>query len=195
MMSHARLDEGFRAIWCHGPFFVWDRVGVRGWSLTIGIIVLSCLSGCGATMGQVVGHQFISSRYAFAVHLPEDEWQVGAHEPSVLTLTHHQLAAGVTINVTCEREGNTPLDILTRHLFFGFKDVEVLRQEPQALNSALALKTVARARLDTRELFVSSYIMQHHGCIYDLVYFASPQDFPGGESDFEQMVTQFRFLK
>ncbi len=73
-----------------------------------------------------------------------------------LTLTHVQLAAGITISVTCDRERDVPLSILTRHLFFGFKDIEVLQQGSQMLNGVPALKTVARARLDAREVQLSS---------------------------------------
>jgi predicted Zn-dependent protease len=160
--------------------------------LSLGLLALGWLQGCSAATGRLVGQEFVSPRYAFAVRLPEDAWQVVANEPSVLTLAHTQLAAGITINVTCDQQSRAPLDILTRHLFFGFRDVDVLRQEPQVLNGVPALKTVARARLEGREVQLSSYVVRHAGCVYDLVYFASPPDFPGGEADFERMVAQFR---
>jgi hypothetical protein len=158
-------------------------------------MTITSLTGCRATMGRVIGQQFVSPAYAFEVPLPGREWQQMADEPSVLTLTHTQLSAGITISVTCDRERNVPLNILVRHLFFGFKDVEVLHQEPQAFDGAPALKTVARARLDTREVQVKSYIVRRDGCIYDMVYFASPQDYSRGEPSFEHMVAGFRFLQ
>lgn len=169
-------------------------VSLPGWYLALGVVTLSYLSGCSAAVGRVAGQQFVSPRYGFEVGLPGAAWQVTANEPAVLTLAHRHLAAGITVNATCDRQGRAPLDILSRHLFFGFENVEILQQEPQALNSGPALKTVARARLEAQELLVSSYIIQHHNCVYDLVYFASPQDFPRGEADFEQLVTQFRFI-
>jgi hypothetical protein len=112
-----------------------------------------------------------------------------------LTLAHMQLAAGITISVTCHQERDVPLDILTRHLFFGFKNIEILQQAPQALNGLPALKTVARARLDGREVQLHSYVVRRDSCIYDMVYFASPQDYPRGEPSFERMVAGFRFLQ
>jgi hypothetical protein len=142
-----------------------------------------------------MGQQFISSAYAFEVPLPEDEWQLVLDEPSVLTLAHPYLAAGITISVTCDREADVPLNVLTRHLFFGFKDMEILRQEPQALNGVPALKTIARARLDAREVQLYSYVAQHDGCVYDMVYFASPQDYSRGEPSFERMMAGLRFLQ
>ena len=146
-------------------------------------------------MGRVIGQQFVSPTYAFAVPLPGDEWQPVPDEPSVLTLTHAQLAAGITISVTCDRERDVPLNILTRHLFFGFKDIEVLQQGPQTFNGVLALKTVARARLDAREMQICSYVVQRDGCVYDVVYFASPQDYSRGEPSFERMIAGWRFLQ
>ena len=113
---------------------------VWGWWLAVGCLALVNLTSCRASVGQVIGQQFVSPAYAFEVSLPGDEWQPVLHEPSVLTLTHSQLAAGITISVTCARERDIPLDILTRHLFFGFKDVQVLQQGPQVLNGLPALR-------------------------------------------------------
>jgi hypothetical protein len=145
-------------------------------------------------MGQVIGQQFISPAYAFAVPLLGDAWQPVPGEPAVLTLSHAQLTAGITINVTCDRERDVPLDILTRHLFFGFKDVQVLQQEARALNGVPALQTVAQAQLEGRAVRVQSYVVQHHHCVYDMVYFASPQDYSQGAAGFEHLIAGFRFL-
>jgi len=168
---------------------------VRSWWLAVGCLTLVSLSSCRATVGSVIGQQFVSPAYAFAVPLPGEEWQLVPDELSLLTLTHAQLAAGITISVTCERERDVPLNILTRHLFFGFKDIEVLQQGPQALNSVPALKTVARARLDAGEVQICSYVVQRDGCVYDMVYFASPQDYGRGEPGFERMMAGWRFLQ
>jgi hypothetical protein len=169
--------------------------GVWGWWLAVGCLALMSLTSCRATVGRVIGQQFVSPAYAFEVPLPGDEWQTVADEPSVLTLTHSQLAAGITISVICDRERHVPLNILTRHLFFGFKDIEVLQQGPQALNGVPALKTVARARLDAREVQIYSYVVQRDGCVYDMVYFASPADYARGEPSFERMMAGLRFLQ
>jgi hypothetical protein len=163
--------------------------------LAISFVVLASLIGCRATVGRVIGQQFVSPAYAFEVPLPGDEWRTVADEPSVLTLAHTQLAAGIVVSVTCDRERQVPLNILTRHLFFGFREMEVLHQESQALNGVPALHTVARARLDGREIQVNSYVVQRDGCVYDMVYFARPQDYSRGEPSFERMIVGFRFLQ
>jgi hypothetical protein len=169
--------------------------GLWGWWFTFGCLALLSLTSCRATVGRVIGQQFVSSAFAFEVPLPGDEWQPVSDEPSVLTLTHQYLAAGITISVTCDREADVPLNILTRHLFFGFKDMQILQQQPQALNGVPALKTIARARLDAREVQLYSYVAQRDGCVYDMVYFASPQDYPRGEPSFERMMAGLRFLQ
>jgi hypothetical protein len=166
----------------------------RCW-LVVACILLLSLSSCRATVGRVIGEQFVSPAYAFAVPLPGHEWQPVPDEPAVLTLTHPFLAAGITISVSCAREADVPLNILTRHLFFGFKDMQILHQEPQALNGVPALKTIARARLDAREVQLTSYVARRAGCVYDMVYFASPQDYSRGEPSFERMMAGLRFLQ
>jgi hypothetical protein len=161
----------------------------------MGCLTLMSFTSCRATVGHVIGQQFISPAYAFEVPLPGDEWQPVPDEPSVLTLAHTQLAAGITISVTCQQARDVPLDILTRHLLFGFRHIEILQQAPQALNGVPALKTVARARLEGREVQLRSYVARRDGCIYDVVYFASLQDYAPGEPSFERMMAGFRFLQ
>jgi hypothetical protein len=161
----------------------------------MGCLTLMSFTSCRATVGHVIGQQFISPAYAFEVPLPGDEWQSMPDEPSVLTLAHTQLAAGITISVTCQQARDVPLDILTRHLLFGFKNIEILQQAPQALNGVPALKTVARARLEGREVQLRSHVARRDGCIYDAVYFASLQDYSPGEPSFEGMMAGFRFLQ
>lgn len=168
---------------------------VRGWWFAVGCLTLVSLTSCRATVGRVIGPQFVSQAYAFAVPLPGDEWRLVSDEPSLVTLTHAQLAAGITISVTCDREREVPLSLLTRHLFFGFKDLEVLQQGSQVLNGVPALKTVARARLEAREVQLSSYVVQRDGCVYDMVYFATPQDYDRGEPGFARMMLGWRFLQ
>jgi hypothetical protein len=171
------------------------HIWALSWWCTVGCLTLMSFTSCRATVGHVIGQQFVSPAYAFEVPLPGDQWQPVPDEPSVLTLVHMQLAAGITISVTCQQERDVPLDILTRHLFFGFKNIEILQQAPQALNGVPALKTVARARLDGREVQLQSYVVRRDSCIYDMVYFASPQDYSPGEPSFERMMAGFRFLQ
>jgi len=152
------------------------------------------MAGCSAAVGRVVGQRFVSPTRGFEVPLPGDAWRLVTGGQSVLTLTHMQLAAGITVNVTCEQDRDTSLDIRARHLFFGLKEKEVLRQELRALQGVPALKTVLRGQLDTRAIQLSSYVIVRGGCVYDVVYFADPQDYTHGEAAFDRMVEGFRFL-
>jgi hypothetical protein len=161
----------------------------------MGCLTLMSFTGCRATVGHVIGQRFISPAYAFEVPLPGGEWHPVPDGPSVLTLAHTQLAAGVMVSVTCQQAHDVPLDILTRHLLFGFKDIEILQQVPRVLNGVPALKTVARARLDGREVQLQSYVVRRNDCVYDAVYFASPQDYSPGEPGFEHMMAGFHFLQ
>ena len=173
---------------------VYRPIWTLSWWFTLGCLTLMSFTSCRATVGHVMGQQFVSPAYAFEVPLPGDEWQPVPDEPSVLTIAHTQLAAGITISVTCHQARDVPLDILTRHLLFGFKSIEILQQAPQVLNGVPALKTVARARLDGREVQLLGLVARRDGCIYDIVYFASPQDYSPGEPSFERMMAGFRFL-
>lgn len=167
---------------------------MRGRCVAMTLFILAGFTGCRATIGRVVGQQFVSPMYAFEVPLPGEEWITRTDRPSTVAFTHVELAAGISISVACTRDGQAPLDILARQLFFGLKAREILQQESRVLNGVPALQTIARARLDTTEVQVNSYVAQHQGCIYDLVYFANPQDYPRGEPSFAQMLAGFHFL-
>lgn len=164
-----------------------------GLCLVAALVTLGGIGGCRAAAGRVVGQRFISPVHAFEIPLPGDDWKDVLGGQSVLTLAHARRAAGISINVTCERDRQVPLNVLSRHLFFGFKEKDVLLQEPRALNGVPALKTVLRGRLDAGEFQLDSYVIERGGCVYDLVYFARPDDFAAGEADFEQMVAGLRF--
>src|SRR5688500_12203642 len=62
----------------------WQRrcSGVWGWWFAVGCLTLVSLTSCRATMGRVIGQQFVSPTYAFAAPLPGDEWQPVPDEPS-----------------------------------------------------------------------------------------------------------------
>jgi hypothetical protein len=194
-----------RGVWRPSPLS--DRVrdfctlphgrGRLGWRrlLAISLMPLLSLTSCRASVGRVIGQQFVSSAYAFEVPLPGDEWRPVTDELSLLTLTHSHLAAGIAISVSCDRQRDVSLSVLTRHLFFGFKNMEILQQEPQTLNGVPAMKTIARARLDGHEVQVQSYVVRRDSCVYDMVYFATPQDYSRGEPSFERMIAGLRFLQ
>ncbi len=190
-MSHVEL----RILQCASGAHRSRRHAAASWlPLVAALVALGGMGGCSAAVGRVIGQRFVSPALAFEVPLPGDEWRPVSGGQSVLTLAHTQLAAGITINVTCDRTRDVPLDILARHLLFGFKEKEVLLQEQQTLHGVPALKTMIRGRLDMRDLRLSSYVIQRKGCVYDAVYFANPQDYSHGEAAFERMVAGFRFL-
>jgi len=195
VMTRAVPATGARPDGGGGPSRQRRRIRALGWWFAVGCLTLVSCTSCRATVGHVVGQQFISPAYAFEVPLPGGDWRSVPGEPSVLTLAHTQLAAGITLSVTCQQAHDVPLDILTRHLLFGLKDIEILQQAPRVLNGVPALETVARARLEGRELQLHSYVVRRDGCIYDMVYVASPQDYASGEPGFGRMMGGFRFLE
>ena len=82
---------------------VYSPIWTLSWWFTLGCLTLMSFTSCRATVGHMMGQQFVSPAYAFEVPLPGDEWQPVPDEPSVLTIAHTQLAAGITISVTCIR--------------------------------------------------------------------------------------------
>lgn len=110
-------------------------------------------------------------------------------------MRHKHRQAGILINATCgEIPPNRPLTILSRHLFFGVREKKMLREERRALSQGDALEVFLRGEMGTTELLLHSYTMKKDDCVYDLVFFAPPQDYSEVSGEFDAVVRQFRFL-
>ena len=95
--------------------------------------------------------------------------------------------------VTCEEQQAVPLRILARRLFFGIGARRVMAQEPVSLNGTEAIHTVLEGHLKESDVMVSSYVAQDHGCVYDLIYVASPSVFQDRLPEFERFVRGWAF--
>jgi hypothetical protein len=104
----------------------------------------------------------------------EARFRVGALDASWerLDLAQNDLAwrrdaAIIQVNATCDPFQDVPLTALTNHLFIGFRDRTIRRQERISLDGREALRTRAVASLDgvPRELLF--VVLKKDACTYD----------------------------
>lgn len=144
---------------------------------------------------RILAGAYINEAKGFAVELPPKSWKVETGEEADLVLRHKHRHAGILINATCgEVLPNRPLTILSRHLFFGVREKEILREERRTLSQGEALEVVLRGKMGTTELLLHGYTITGQGCVYDLVFFAPPQDYSEVSGEFDAVVRQFRLL-
>ena len=100
------------------------------------------------------------------------------------------------VNATCgEIPPDRPLGIVGRHLFFGIQEKETLRQEQRTGPEGEVFEVVLRGELGGRELLLHGYTLKGPGCVYDLVLFASPEDYSEVNGEFEALVRRFQLLR
>ncbi|MFQ5899168.1 MAG: hypothetical protein ACE5JN_13120 [Candidatus Methylomirabilia bacterium] len=111
-------------------------------------------------------------------------------------MRHVYRQAGMSIHATCgEISPARPLEIVSRRLFFGIQEKEVLRQERRTTAQGEALEVVLRGELGGRGLVLHGYTLNGTGCVYDLVLFASPEDYPEVNGEFEALLRRFQVLR
>jgi hypothetical protein len=101
----------------------------------------------------------------------------------------------IVVNSVCQGIRDEPLRILTAHLFYGFSDVNIKKQEKKIIAGVEALETKLVAKLDNKLVVLDLYVLRQGKCVFDLQYFASPKNFEGGSDEFEKFVGDFTILK
>ncbi|MCI0483758.1 MAG: hypothetical protein L0Y78_04150 [candidate division NC10 bacterium] len=131
----------------------------------------------------------------FAVPLPPNGWSVETGEEADLLLRHQNRKAGMVVNATCgEIPSGRPLEIVSRHLFFGIRAKEVLRGERRATAQGEVFEVVLRGELDGEELLLHAHTLRGPECVYDLVLFASPEEYSRVNGEFETMLPRFQLV-
>lgn len=145
--------------------------------------------------GQIRGGTYVNEAKGFAVQLPSEAWDLEIGKEPDLLLRHRSRQAGMLINATCnEIPPNRPLGITMRHLFFGIRGKEIMRQERRMSTQGEAFEMVLRGELEGREILLHSHTLKGSGCVYDLVLFASPEEYSESNGEFEALVRRFQLL-
>ncbi|MFQ5658194.1 MAG: hypothetical protein ACE5G5_11675 [Candidatus Methylomirabilales bacterium] len=158
--------------------------------LAVAILLTACAGG------RIIEGAYINEPKSFALQLPSEAWSVETNNEADLVLRHKDHQAGILINATCgEIPSDRPLGIVGRHLFFGIRAKEILRQERHVASQEEALEVVLRGELGGRVLLLHGYTLKGPGCVYDLVLFASPKEYSEVNREFEALVRRFHLLR
>src|SRR3972149_10798142 len=104
------------------------------------------LTGCAAASGRVVDGVYVDGAKGFRVDLSRSGWQVTQSPGADLALRHADVDASMAVSASCTEQERGSLPALARHVFFGLRQVEWLRQEPIVLDGVAGLETGGRGR-------------------------------------------------
>ncbi len=159
----------------------------------VGVFFL-LFAGC-RTQQVIVNGTFTSPQKTYKVVIPKKGWihlRQGLGEDIAMQCLG---AGGATFAVISHRQkyGNLPLGVLQTHLFIGFKHRRILSKQHVTFSKWRALHTVLIGEVNGGEIKISSYVVVNNGWVYDMVYWAQPDNFDNSLSDFERLVESFTF--
>jgi hypothetical protein len=94
----------------------------------------------------------------------------------------------ITVNVSCRRVGDAPLEVLTNHLLFGLTERNFELRELVPYLGREAERTLVSAKLDGVPVRLSTMVLKRNRCIYDAFYAAAPDRFESHRGEFEHML-------
>ncbi len=160
-------------------------------------LVTASLAACGGgqSRGSFDGNVYRNGAIAFRLPDPPAGWRRVDVDDASVAFRDDEHAASVLLNARClSADDRTPLVALTNHLLIGATEREYLSQETEPFDGREALHTKLKAKWDGVPMLIDVYVLSKDGCVYDFVYFGSPNGFERGAPAFESFVRGFRTL-
>lgn len=99
----------------------------------------------------------------------------------------------VTLTTSCERDAKTPLELLTKHLLIGTRDITVLRRERIPVEEREGLLSSVKATLNGVAVFMELFVVADKDCIFDFTLLGKAA-FPEKElNEFLNLVKSLKF--
>ncbi len=153
--------------------------------------VLAALALGGCAIGRIENGVYHSTK-GYRVAVPGSDWTVVDSSAADLELRHRG-GAGILANASCDAPSAAPSKVLAMRLAFGLRNRVSLERDEVAVNGWPAAHAVLEGSADAGEppMRVETYVLKHGGCVYDLVYAASPEAFERWRGDFARFVGSF----
>jgi hypothetical protein len=149
-------------------------------------------AGCGAAFD---GTTYRGKGIAFEVPAQPESWQALDVSHAAIAFRDVSNDATIAVNGRCGKDApDVPLVSLTQHLFLQFTEREILTQEVMPFDQREAMHTVMLAKLDGVPKKFDVWVLKKDGCVYDLLFIASPERFEAGIELFRRFAQGFKAL-
>lgn len=155
------------------------------------VLAALLLAGCGG--GRFLNGAYLDEAKGFRVGLPQG-WERVQVEGADLALRPPGGGAALAVAASCPPAEEGEAAVLTRHLFFGLRQRQLLRQEPVTVDGTTGLRTLLSATLNGAPVLVQSVVLRRGKCLYDLLGVAQPEAGAGGEAAFGDLLQRWQFL-
>ena len=156
------------------------------------LLLFLFLTGCAT--GRILNGQYVDETKGFRALLPREGWEVMDAEGADLALRDLRSPARMAVVVSCPGVEEGPLKALSRHLFFGIRGIQVVREGTIQLDGVAGLETRVQGRFEGTPIEVRTVVVRRQGCLYDLFYVAPPEIFEARMIDFDLLLRSWQFL-
>lgn len=147
----------------------------------------SLLSGCAFLGG---GNAPLPKAKGYEIQAPTN-WKEEGREESDKA---YRLTSGsiVTINSSCTRNTKVPLEVLTKHLLLGLRNVAVEKQELLEVAGEQGMYSQVRATLEGTLIYSHLFVLPKRNCVFD---FSLMNRRPISEKDAEAFLSFVKSFK
>lgn len=157
-------------------------------ALLVGVSSAACSSAFDGTTYRGQG-------IAFQVPSQPEGWQALDVSHAAVAFRDVVNEATIAVNGRCGKDApDVPLASLTQHLFLQFTEREIVTQEVVPFDQREAMHTVLMAKLDGVPKKFDVWVLKKDGCVYDLLFIASPDHFDAGIEPFRRFALGFQAL-
>jgi hypothetical protein len=154
------------------------------------LMLVLALFSCGQSAWD--GRVYHAGRASFRTGPVASNWQRAEVDGTMLAFHDGDTGGAVNVYGRCGQDGDdVPLAALTNHLLIGFTERDFKSQKVVPMDGREALHTIVTAKLDGVPMSLSIYVLKKDGCVYDLVWVASPERFDAGVERFEAFASGF----
>lgn len=103
--------------------------------------------------------------------------------------------AMVAVSSSCNRHADADLQILTRHLLIGVRDVVFIRQTYMEVDGAQGLYSSVRGSVEGGPIRFEIFVISKAGCIFDFTLLNKKAISSADIAEFKQLIMSFRYAK
>ncbi len=123
---------------------------------------------------------------------PPDGWQEMDKADSDRA---YRLGAGgvVTLNSSCTRNSQAPLEVLTKHLLFGARNVQYVDRQKISVSGTEGLFSRVSATTEGVPFHLLLFVLPKNGCIFDFSLVSQKEVSDGDTKEFLVFIKSFKY--
>lgn len=156
-------------------------------------LILAALTFGSCSARHFEGNIFSKNDMKYRVGKLDKTWTQVEISGADLAFYNSKKGATMVVNATCDGGNDAPLDMLTKHLVFGFTSRQFIEEKTIEVDGRGALLTHFLGKIDGVLVEMHILVLKKNNCVFDLVYSAAPGSFSGSGEFFENFVLAFQY--